>query len=129
MGHVLVPLGAVLSLTPWASPGLGLLCGVGVALVGGNPYLTRTRRAVHTLLSVAVAGLGAGMDLGEVLRVGAHGALYTVVGIAGCLGLGHVLGRVLAVKGRTGLLISIGTAICGGSAIAAVVPVLAPEEH
>lgn len=129
LGHVLVPLGALLSVTPWASPGLGLLGGVGVALLGGNPYLRRTRRAVHTLLAVAVTGLGAGMDLREVLWVGAHGALTTVVGIAGCLALGLLLARVLGVKGKTGLLISIGTAICGGSAIAAVVPVLAPEEH
>lgn len=129
LGHVLVPLGALLSVTPWASPGLGLLGGVGVALLGGNPYLRRTRRAVHTLLAVAVTGLGAGMDLREVLRVGAHGALATVVGIAGCLGLGLLLARALGVRGKTGLLISIGTAICGGSAIAAVVPVLRPQEH
>lgn len=126
---MLVPLGALLSLTPWVSPGLGLLGGLAVALTCGNPYLACTRRATRTLLSVAVMGLGAGMDLGVILRVGAHGVGYTVAGIAVCLGLGLGLARLLRVPGRTGVLISLGTAICGGSAIAAAVPVLEPEEH
>lgn len=128
-GHVLVPLGAAASLLPFVSTGVALVAGVLVALTVGNPYGALTRRATHTLLALAVVGLGAGMDLRVVAAVGAHGVGYTVVGIATCLVLGTLLTRVLGVSREAGLLISIGTAICGGSAIAAVVPVLRPKEH
>ncbi len=128
-GHLLVPLGAAASLLPFVSTGVALIAGVLVALVVGNPYVEFTRRATYTLLSLAVIGLGAGMDLRVVATVGAHGVLYTVAGIATCLLLGALLTRVLGVSREAGLLISIGTAICGGSAIAAVVPVLRPKEH
>jgi uncharacterized integral membrane protein (TIGR00698 family) len=126
---VLIPLGAALSLLPFVSTGIALIAGLGVALLLGNPYADFTRKLTHSLLSLAVVGLGAGMDLREVLAVGAQGALSTGVGIATCLLLGAVLTRALGVPRETGLLISIGTAICGGSAIAAVVPVLRPREQ
>ncbi|WP_240359163.1 YeiH family protein [Pyxidicoccus trucidator] len=128
-GHLLVPLCAVVSLLPFVSTGVALVAGVGVALTVGNPYVDFTRRATHALLSLAVVGLGAGMDLRVVAAVGAGGVLYTVVGIGTCLLLGILLARVLGVSREAGLLISIGTAICGGSAIAAVVPVLRPKEQ
>lgn len=128
-GHLLVPLGAALSLVPGVSTGVALVAGVLVAVGVGNPYLETTRRATHTLLALAVMGLGAGMDLRGVAAVGAQGIGYTVVGIGLCLGLGTLFARALGVSREAGLLISIGTAICGGSAIAAVVPVLRPKEH
>ncbi|MFY0574880.1 YeiH family protein [Cystobacter fuscus] len=127
--HVLIPLGAALSVLPFVSAGLALLAGLGVALLLGNPHVDFTRKVTHPLLSLAVVGLGAGMDLREVLAVGARGALSTVVSIGVCLLLGTWLARALGVQRETGLLISIGTAICGGSAIAAVVPVLRPREQ
>ncbi|OJH40071.1 YeiH family protein [Cystobacter ferrugineus] len=127
--HVLIPLGAALCVLPFVSAGLALLAGLGLALLPGNPHVDFTRKVTHPLLSLAVVGLGAGMDLREVLAVGAQGALSTVVSIGVCLLLGTWLARVLGVQRETGLLISIGTAICGGSAIAAVVPVLRPREQ
>jgi len=111
------------------TPGLGLLFGLLLALLLGNPYIDRTRKATSTLLAVAVVGLGAGMDLRVVARVGAHGILYTATGIAVALALAALLTRALRVERNTGILIGVGTAICGGSAIAAVVPVLRPKEH
>ena len=127
--HFLLPLGFVLALSPWASPGLSLLFGAAIGLTWGNPYLRITRKLAHALLVGAVVGLGAGMDLRVVARVGAHGVGYTAASIAGALLLGTALARLLRVQTRPGLLISVGTAICGGSAIAAVAPALRAEEH
>lgn len=129
LGRLLVPLGALVSLWPGVSTAVALVAGMLVALSVGNPYAALTRRATHVLLSLSVVGLGAGMDLRVVAAEGARGALYTVVGIATCLVLGALLTRWLGVSRGAGLLISIGTAICGGSAIAAVVPVLRPREE
>jgi len=128
-GRALIPLGAALCFVPFVSTGFGLLLGLGLSLSVGNPYLARTRKVTSTLLALAVVGLGAGMDLRVVARVGAHGILYTLTGIATALALAAVLTRVLRVDRNTGILIGVGTAICGGSAIAAIVPVLKPREH
>lgn len=129
LGRVLIPLGGLLCFFPFMSTGLGLLLGLVLALTVGNPYLARTRKMTHTLLSLSVIGLGAGMDLRVVARVGLHGIFYTVAGIIVALVLAALLARVLKVERNTGILIGVGTAICGGSAIAAIVPVLRPKEH
>ncbi|WP_233262144.1 YeiH family protein [Vitiosangium sp. GDMCC 1.1324] len=126
---MLVPLGAAASLLPFVSTGAALVAGILVALLVGNPYVEWTRRATHPLLSLAVVGLGASMDLRVVAAVGIQGAGYTVASITVCLLLGALLSRALGVSREAGLLISVGTAICGGSAIAAMVPVLRPKEH
>jgi uncharacterized integral membrane protein (TIGR00698 family) len=127
--HYLLPAGALLCCFPFVSTGLGLLLGLALALTLGNPYLPLTRKATAKLLPLSVVGLGAGMNLGVVARVGLHGVGYTVLGIATALLLGTLLTRFLKVSGTVGALISVGTAICGGSAIAAMVPVLRPKEH
>jgi uncharacterized integral membrane protein (TIGR00698 family) len=128
-GHWLLPLGALVCLWPAVSPGMGLVLGLALALLAGNPYLATTRTWTHRLLAIAIIGLGAGMDLRVVARVGAHGFVYTAVGISFALGLGLLLARRLGVTRNIGLLISVGTAICGGSAIAALVPVLGPDDN
>ena len=129
VAHFLLPAAAALCLFPFVSTGLGLLLGLVLALAFGNPYLDRTRKATHTLLAFSVVGLGAGMDLRVVARVGAHGIVYTMLGIATALTLGALLTRWFRVSRDVGTLITVGTAICGGSAIAAVVSVLRPKEH
>ena len=129
LAHFLFPAAAVLCLFPFVSTGAGLLMGLLLALAFGNPYLERTSKATPTLLALSVVGLGAGMDLRVVARAGAHGVLYTVAGIATALALGALLTRLLGVGRNVGTLISVGTAICGGSAIATIVPVLRPKEH
>jgi uncharacterized integral membrane protein (TIGR00698 family) len=129
LAHLLVPAGAVLCAFPFVSTGEGLLLGLALALTCGNPYLAKTRKTAQKLLPLSIVGLGAGMNLGMVVRAGAHGVLYTVAGITLALALGALLARVLRVTGAAGPLISVGTAICGGSAIAAMIPVLRPKEH
>jgi uncharacterized integral membrane protein (TIGR00698 family) len=100
-----------------------------VGLVWGNPFVATTRALSKKLLALSVIGLGAGMDLRVVARAGLHGIGSTVVTITACLALGALLARVLRVGGTTALLIAVGTAICGGSAIAAVSPVARAKEH
>lgn len=81
------------------------------------------------LLQVSVIGLGFGMDLHEILRVGRSGFLYTAAGITFVMLFGWALGKILRVDQKTSFLISAGTAICGGSAIAAVAPITDASEE
>ena len=111
---------AAFSLTPWASPALTLTLGAVFVLVLGNPFPAATARLSRTLLQVAVVGLGFGMPLAAVIRTGAQGLAYTVVVVLGALTLGLWMGRQLQVDGQTSLLVTSGTSICGGTAIAAV---------
>jgi uncharacterized integral membrane protein (TIGR00698 family) len=104
---------------PWA-----LLMGILLSLSIGNPFATQSRQWTPRLLSLSIIGLGAGMNLVVVGRVGAHGILYTAVGIIGTLCLGLWLGSRLSLPKSIATLIAAGTAICGGSAIAAVAPVI-----
>lgn len=126
---LLLALGALLALTPWASAAAALVAGALLALSLGNPLHAGTSRWVHRLLPLAVIGLGAEMNLGTVARVGLHGLGYTAVSLVFVLSLGLALGRWLKVDREAGLLIAIGTAICGGSAIAAAAPVLRARAH
>jgi uncharacterized membrane protein YadS len=100
--------------------GLGLL----FATAMGNPYLEHTRQWTHRLLALSVIGLGAGMNLIVVSRIGLHGLGYTVIGISGSLMIGYLIQSLQKSEPTTATLISVGTAICGGSAIAALAPVL-----
>jgi uncharacterized integral membrane protein (TIGR00698 family) len=108
---------------------VGLLSGVGVALVFGNPHAPRTRALTPRLLAWSVVGLGAAMNLRTVAVVGLQGFGYTMVGITLTLLGGLALGRWLRVRRNTSLLVTVGTAICGGSAIAAAAPVLQADEE
>jgi uncharacterized integral membrane protein (TIGR00698 family) len=112
--------GFLFCLTPWCSPGLALGLGLIFALAYDNPYRDRGGRYVRALLQASVVLLGFGVDIGVMLRAGAHGFLFAAASIAATFALGYVLARVLDVERKASLLISAGTAICGGSAIAAV---------
>ena len=113
-------IGILFCLTPWASPGIALGLGLVFALAGDNPYRDRGSHYVKWLLQASVVLLGFGVDLAAVLRVGAHGILFAAVSIFATFTLGYWLARMLRINLKTSLLISAGTAICGGSAIAAV---------
>jgi uncharacterized integral membrane protein (TIGR00698 family) len=108
--------------SPWTSPPLALALGVAFGLLAPHPYAARSRKTAKVLLQVSVVALGFAMNLQQVLRAGRAGFLYTLAGIAFALVVGAVLGRLLAVPAKAAYLISVGTAICGGSAIAAVGP-------
>jgi uncharacterized integral membrane protein (TIGR00698 family) len=119
----------VFVLSPWASPSIALVLGIAFALTCEHPCAGKARAAAKPLLQAGVVGLGFGMNLHRVLQVGASGAAYTAGGIAFSMGLGILLGRLLRVRETTAYLISTGTAVCGGSAIAAVGPVLGADEE
>lgn len=121
---------------PWAWPefrnhaaGVAVVAGVLYALLFGNPFLARTSKLSGTLLGVAIVGMGGGMDLLQVLKAGADGLVLTVVGISAGLALGVGLGRLFGVSRDARWLIAVGTSICGGSAIAAVTPILKAKPH
>jgi len=122
--RLLFALGLFFCLTPWASPPLALLAGLIFGAVSVHPYKEESRKMSKILLQSAVVGLGFGMNLQEVLHAGRSGFLYTALGIGFALGTGTLLGKLLAVRPRPSFLISTGTAICGGSAIAAVGPIV-----
>ncbi|HLW74091.1 MAG TPA: putative sulfate exporter family transporter [Gammaproteobacteria bacterium] len=112
--------GILFCLTPWSSPGLALAFGLAFALSLDNPYRERGGRYVRWLLQASVVLLGFGVDLPAVWRIGSHGALFAAVTIFATFTLGYWLARLFDIDRRTSLLISAGTAICGGSAIAAI---------
>ncbi|AKV03302.1 Putative membrane protein YeiH [Labilithrix luteola] len=124
----LVPIGALAALLPWVSPVVALLGGIAVALSVDNPWPSRTRALAQRTLAWSVIGLGAGMNLAVVGRVGIQGLGYTAIGIGSALLLGTLLGRRLGVSRDSSLLVTVGTAICGGSAIAAVAPAIRAKE-
>jgi uncharacterized integral membrane protein (TIGR00698 family) len=112
--------GAAFCLTPWASPPLALALGAALALTVENPHPGQARVASKYLLQGSVVLLGFSMDLRKVLEAGASGMIFAAATITATLALGWVTARWLAVERTTSILIASGTAICGGSAIAAV---------
>lgn len=107
-------------LSPWSSPGLALALGLVLALTVGNPYSEKLNPWSKTLLQCCVVGLGFGMDLGSLLRAGREGFVLAAITIGLVLVLGRWSGKLLGIGDKPSALISSGTAICGGSAIAAV---------
>ncbi len=119
---------SLLCLTPFLSPPLALLLGLLVAQFIGHPYLHLNSKATHWLLQASVVGLGFGMNAHSAVQAGKEGILLTVASIAGVLTVGVLLGKWLKIDAVTAHLIAAGTAICGGSAIAALSPVVKADE-
>ncbi|WP_400193544.1 YeiH family protein [Hymenobacter sp. B81] len=122
-------LALLLCLSPWGSPPLALALGLVVALVIGNPFAAQSKQLTGKLLQWSVVGLGFGMNAHTALQASREGLLFTVASIAGTLTVGYLLGRWLGISRRASHLIASGTAICGGSAIAAVGPVVKATEE
>ena len=116
-------------LTPWVTPPVALLLGLAVALFVGHPFLHLNHKATQILLQVSVVGLGFGMNAASAVKAGREGFLFTVASIVGTLTVGLLMGRFFKIEKKTSLLIAGGTAICGGSAIAALSPVIRAEER
>lgn len=119
----------LLSFTPWVSAPVALVTGVIFAVTWGNPFVTQSKKLQTWMLQGSVVGLAAAMNLSVVLRVGASGVGQTLLGLTITLGLALVLSRMLETEPTTSLLIGVGTAICGGSAIAAVAPAIGAKSH
>lgn len=122
--EVIFILGLIFCISPFASPPIALAVGLVIALTIGHPYLHLNHKATKILLQASVVGLGFGMNLGTVMKVGKEGIMFTIISIFGTLGLGFIIGKSLKIHKKTSHLIASGTAICGGSAIAAVGPIL-----
>lgn len=118
----------LLCLSSFVSPPLALFLGIVTAQWIGHPYLHLNHKITHLLLQFSVVGLGFGMNVHTALQAGKEGFIFTVISIIGTLVIGYFLGRALKIDRKTSHLISSGTAICGGSAIAAISPVIKAEE-
>ena len=116
-------------LTPWSSPPVALALGLLLAQTAGNPFAAQTKAFTSKLLQFSVIGLGFGMNAHAAVQAGQEGFLFTVGSIGGTLVLGYVVGRWLGLGRHVVHLISCGTAICGGSAIAAIGPVLRAKDE
>ena len=111
------------------SPAVALFAGLVFALLFPMPYPVFNKKGSKYLLQASVVGLGFGMNLTTALKSGADGMLFTVVSVIGVMVCGVLLGYWMHLNRKTAYLISSGTAICGGSAIAAVGPVLKADDH
>lgn len=119
---------ALLALSAFLSPALSLLMGIVMALVLGNPFPLFSKKASKKALQVSVVGLGFGMNLFESLAAGKQGMLFTIVSVVGVMCIGVLIGKWMKVNRKSAYLIATGTAICGGSAIAAVGPVIDADD-
>lgn len=111
------------------SPALALLIGLLYAMVFNNPFPKFNKKASKYLLQASVVGLGFGMNIIESLKSGYDGMIFTIVSVFGVMILGVTIGYLLHINRKTSYLIASGTAICGGSAIAAVGPVIKANEN
>lgn len=115
-------------MTSYVSPPIALLLGLVLANLSGHPFLHLNHKATNILLQFSVVGLGFGMNINSALAVGKEGFLFTIASIFSTLILGTFLGKWFKIEKKTSHLISCGTAICGGSAIASIAPVIQSDE-
>ncbi|HEX3968437.1 MAG TPA: putative sulfate exporter family transporter [Edaphobacter sp.] len=117
-------IGIIVSASGLIGPPAALAAGLVFGLTGLHPFAAESRGLSKFLLQAAVVCLGFGMNLKEVVHAGGSGFLYTAISITFVMTFGLLLGKTLQVGKTQSMLISFGTAICGGSAIAAMGPVL-----
>jgi len=120
---------SVFCFTPWASPPLALLMGLIAAQLFDHPFMHLGHKVSSLLLKASVVGLGFGINFESAVKAGSDGLLFTIISIFGTLLIGYLLGKLFKVDQKTSYLISSGTAICGGSAIAAISPVIDADEN
>lgn len=129
MARVLFFVLAAGALLPWVPTWAALLAGLAFGLTVAHPFPDQAKKAQTWLLQGSVVGLGASMNLAVVLKVGLHGIGQTLFAITATLLVAVGLSRALKTEQVTSLLIGVGTAICGGSAIAAVAPAIGAKPH
>ena len=129
LAKIIFILALAVSFSGWLSPPVALTAGILFGLSFPHPYINESRGIARTLLQSSVVALGFGMNLQEVLKAGRSGFVYTAIGISFALLAGYALGKLLGVRGNSSFLITTGTAICGGSAIAAIAPILEATEE
>ncbi|MGH9597929.1 MAG: YeiH family protein [Edaphobacter sp.] len=122
-------IGIIVSASGLIGPPLALTAGLVFGLSVAHPMYAESRNLSKFLLQAAVVCLGFGMNLKEVIHAGASGFMYTAISITFVLSFGILLGKMLQVGKTQSQLIAVGTAICGGSAIAAMGPILDANEE
>lgn len=115
-------------ISAWVAPA-ALLAGVGLALTLGHPFREQSKALTKRLLQASVVLLGFSVNIEKVAEAGRSGLVFSFVSIAIVFGLGWILQRTLKIRPVAGLLVSAGTAICGGSAIAAMSTVVEAKEE
>jgi uncharacterized integral membrane protein (TIGR00698 family) len=121
-------LAAFACLLPIITPPVALLTGLVLAQLLENPFAHLTHQTTNWLLKIAVVGLGFGMNIFSAVKAGSEGVLFTIASITLVFVAGTLAGKYFKTDKKTSLLITAGTAICGGSAIAALSPVIKAEE-
>jgi uncharacterized integral membrane protein (TIGR00698 family) len=121
--------GLIVSASGAISPAVALAAGIIYGLSFAHPYLADSRSLSKFLLQASVVALGFGMNLQQVVAAGRKGFVYTALSITFALGMGLAIGKAMRVKRTPSFLIAAGTAICGGSAIAAVGPILQADDE
>ena len=122
-------IGLIIAASGLVSPPVALALGLAFGLTLRHPFLKYSSKLSRYLLQASVVGLGFGMNLQEVVHAGRSGFIYTLLGISFALMVGMSLGALLRVPRVSAFLISTGTAICGGSAIAAVGPIVQASDE
>jgi uncharacterized integral membrane protein (TIGR00698 family) len=121
--------GLIISASGYVSPPIALTVGIIFGLSVTHPLPADSKDLSRFLLQASVVALGFGMNLHEVIKAGRSGFVYTALGISFALIVGLSLGKFLQVRGNASYLITTGTAICGGSAIAAIAPIIQADEQ
>ncbi|MBN2644026.1 MAG: putative sulfate exporter family transporter [Desulfuromonadaceae bacterium] len=114
---------------PCTGTATALVLGIGFSFVFGNPWPQQSARWSKIILQLSVVGLGFGIGLSEVIHTGKDSVWYSLIGILCTLVMGGLLGKLFKNEPNTSALIAFGTAICGGSAIAAMAPVIKARNH
>jgi uncharacterized integral membrane protein (TIGR00698 family) len=121
--------GLIVSASGYVSPPIALTAGIIFGLTVAHPLPADSRELSRFLLQASVVALGFGMNLHEVIKAGRSGFIYTALGICFALAVGLGIGKLLQVRSNPSFLITTGTAICGGSAIAAIGPIIQADEQ
>lgn len=122
-------LGLLVAASGLISPPVALALGIVFGFTVEHPYASESSSLAKLLLQLSVIALGFGMNLQQVVRAGRSGFVYTAVSIGAAITLGLLLGKLLRIGGKASFLITAGTAICGGSAIAAIAPITGASEE
>lgn len=124
IGEVLIVVAAAVCVSPWGSPQVGLLMGMALALAGLTWRPRLAKKLSRVLIQACIVLLGLTINLSEVARAGVSGLVFAAGTIAGAFVVGLALARLLRVEGKLATLLCSGTAVCGGSAIAATSSVI-----
>jgi uncharacterized integral membrane protein (TIGR00698 family) len=122
-------LGLLLAASGFISPPVALVGGIAYGFAVEHPLRREASSLAKLLLQLSVILLGFGMNLKQVIHAGESGFLYTAISITSAVTLGLLLGKLLKIRGKASYLITMGTAICGGSAIAALAPITDANEE